>query len=227
MRSSTTTLGVGRSTSDGRGSGSLRFCGWRVFCGVGGVAAAAAPRVRVLRGGGGRACALNRMARSWGCPFRVNDYELASKLGGAAGASRPWALRFWLPHGSLSAGMAGQGGDASSASVLLELAQFIAWTMGGKVWGGYQPLEGVTIYVRFCFLGPCGCPRPWQRKCACAWAYGHPSGPRQLFFCAQAQNWPSTTAKRLAILVDARKSKRQREGSLSELNPPALEPRDG
>ena len=66
--------------------------------------------------------------------------------------------------------------------------------MGGKVWGGYQPLEGVTIYVRFCFLRPCGCPRPWQRKCACAWAYGHPSGPRQLFFCAQAQNWPRTTA---------------------------------
>ena len=44
---------------------------------------------------------------------------------------------------------------------------------------------------------------------------------------AEVQNWPSTTAKRLAILVDARKSKRQREGSLSELNPPALEPRDG
>ena len=83
------------------------------------------------------------------------------------------------------------------------------------------------MYVSFLFLGPCGCPRPWQRKCACAWAYGHPSGPRQLFFCAQAQNWPRTTAKRLAILVDARKSKRQREGSLSELNPPALEPRDG
>ena len=35
------------------------------------------------------------------------------------------------------------------------------------------------------------------------------------------------SAKRLAILVDARKSKRQREGSLSELHPPALEPRDG
>ena len=50
---------------------------------------------------------------------------------------------------------------------------------------------------------------------------------RQLFFCAQAQNWPRTTAKRLAILVDARESKRQRKGSLSELNPPALEPRDG
>ena len=33
--------------------------------------------------------------------------------------------------------------------------------------------------------------------------------------------------KRLAILTDARKPKRQREGSLSELNPPALEPRDG
>ena len=66
----------------------------------------------------------------------------------------------------------------------------------GSVWGGYHTVPAVPTYVRFCFLRPCGCPCPWQRKCPCAWAYGHPSGPRQLFFCAQAQNWPRTTAKR-------------------------------
>ena len=54
-----------------------------------------------------------------------------------------------------------------------------------------------------------------------------PKRPSAALLLRAGAKLTETTAKRLAILGDARKSKRRRESSLSELHPPALEPRDG
>ena len=54
-----------------------------------------------------------------------------------------------------------------------------------------------------------------------------PKRPSAAFLLRAGAKLAENDGKTLAILVDARKSKRQRESSLSELDPPALEPRDG
>ena len=102
--------------------------------------------------------------------------------------------------------------------------------MGGKVWGGYQPLEGVTTYARFFVCGRAAAHAHGSGSARARGRTGTQAALGSFSFARRrkiGRERRQFSAKRLAILVDARKSKRQREGSLSELNPPALEPRDG